>query len=98
METVRIMKKAKEMGCATSLDMAAVDSESDAGKADWKEILRNTLPYVDFFVPSAEELCYMLDQERFALWQERAKGERYRKFSMWRKISVPGGAMYVIWR
>lgn len=74
METVRIMKKAKEMGCATSLDMAAVDSESDAGKADWKEILRNTLPYVDFFVPSAEELCYMLDQERFALWQERAKG------------------------
>ena len=29
---------------------------------------------MDFFVPSAEELCYMLDRERFYQWQERARG------------------------
>lgn len=28
----------------------------------------------DVFVPSVEELCYMLDRERFHEWQERAAG------------------------
>ena len=74
-ELVRIMKRAKEAGCATSLDLAAVDPESEAGKADWKHILKRTLPYVDFFVPSIEELCFMLDRERFEEWNRRADGQ-----------------------
>lgn len=74
-ELVKIFKRAKETGAATSLDMAAVDAASEAGSADWERILENVIPYVDFFVPSVEELCYMLDKERFASWQERA-GER----------------------
>lgn len=73
-ELVKIMKRAKEAGAATSLDMAAVDAESEAGRADWSRILRRVIPYVDFFVPSAEELCYMLDPKRFGEWQERAAG------------------------
>lgn len=73
-ELLRIMKKAKDAGAATSLDMASVDETSDAGEADWKMILESVLPYVDFFVPSVEELCYMLDKERFHEWQERAAG------------------------
>lgn len=73
-ELLRIMKKAKDAGAATSLDMASVDETSDAGEADWKMILESVLPYVDFFVPSVEELCYMLDRERFHEWQERAAG------------------------
>ena len=52
----------KEYGIATSLDLAAVDPQSDAGKADWQKTLAGVLPYVDFFVPSFEELCYMLDR------------------------------------
>jgi len=52
----------KENGIATSLDLAAVDPQSDAGQADWQGILAGTLPYVDFFVPSFEELCYILDR------------------------------------
>ncbi len=72
-ELVKMMKRAKEAGAATSLDMAAVDPASDAGKADWKEIVKRVLPYVDFFVPSVEELCYMLDPERLADWRERAR-------------------------
>lgn len=71
---LRIFKKMKSLGIATSLDMAMVDGSSDAGKADWKGILQNVLPYVDFFVPSAEELCFMLDRPRFFEWQQRAKG------------------------
>lgn len=73
-ELVKIMKKAKDAGTATSLDMASVDETSDAGAANWKKILENVLPYVDFFVPSVEELCYMLDRNRFYEWQERAAG------------------------
>lgn len=73
-ELVLLLQKAKEAGCATSLDMAAVDPESDAGRTDWNLILKRVLPYVDFFVPSVEELCYMLDRTRLEEWQGRAEG------------------------
>lgn len=71
---IEMMKHVKKSGTATSLDLAAVDADSEAGKADWDSILRNVLPYIDFFVPSAEELCYMIDKERFYEWQRRAAG------------------------
>ncbi len=61
-ETVSLLRRVKTKGIATSLDLTAVDPNSDAGKADWQAILSNLLPYVDFFVPSFEELCYMLDR------------------------------------
>lgn len=70
-----IFKKAKQAGCATSLDMAAIDADSEAGRADWKQILKMVIPYVDFFVPSVEELCFMLDRRRFTEWQKRANGK-----------------------
>lgn len=73
-ELVTLFQKAKDAGCATSLDMAAVDPESDAGRTDWNLILKRVLPYVDFFVPSVEELCYMLDRTRLEEWQGRAEG------------------------
>ena len=71
-ELQKLMIKVKDTGAATSLDMAAVDSAADVGHIDWKQILEKVIPYVDFFMPSAEELCYMLDNERFADWQKRA--------------------------
>lgn len=73
-ELIALFQKVKESGCATSLDLSAVDPDTDAGKADWEKILTNVMPYVDFFVPSAEELCFMLDRKRFDEWQERAAG------------------------
>lgn len=74
-ELVTVYQKAKRAGCATSMDMAAVDAASEAGKADWNEILKRVLPYVDFFVPSVEELCYMLDRDKFEELQKRANGK-----------------------
>lgn len=73
-QLVEMMKRVKAAGVATSLDMAAVDEDSAAGREDWDNILQRVLPYIDFFVPSAEELCYMLDRERFREWKERAAG------------------------
>ncbi|MCR5160726.1 MAG: carbohydrate kinase family protein [Lachnospiraceae bacterium] len=74
-ELEKLMRKARSAGAATSLDLAAVDPLSDAGRADWKGILGRVLPYVDIFVPSIEELGFMLDRERFDRWQEKAAGK-----------------------
>ena len=64
-ELVSVFRRMKEHGIATSLDFAAIDPASPAGQADWKAILKAVLPYVDFFVPSFEELCFMLDRDRY---------------------------------
>ena len=64
-ELVAIFRRMKERGIATSLDLAAVDPTSASGKADWETIIKAVVPYVDFFVPSFEELCFMLDRERY---------------------------------
>lgn len=64
-ELAAVFRRMKEHGIATSLDLAAVDPNSQAGKTDWETILSAVLPYTDFFVPSFEELCFMLDRPRY---------------------------------
>lgn len=61
-ELTALFKRIKKRGILTSLDMAAVDPDSEAGKADWRKILENTLPYVDYFAPSLDEVSYMLQR------------------------------------
>ena len=56
------------------MDLAAIDPSSEAAQQNWEEILRQVLPYVDFFVPSIEELCMMIAPETYAKWLERANG------------------------
>jgi sugar/nucleoside kinase (ribokinase family) len=63
----------KELDTATSLDLCGVDRNSEAGRVDWKHLVKNLLPYIDFFVPSVEELCYMVDPPRYMEWEERAR-------------------------
>ncbi len=63
-ELVKIMKKVSEAGVATSLDLCAVDPDTQAGRADWNAILAGVLPYVDIFVPSVEELIFMLERDK----------------------------------
>ena len=73
-ELVEMFKEIHDRGIITSLDFAAIDPESAAGKQDWKKILERVLPYVDFFVPSMEELSFMVDKNLYQEWQERAAG------------------------
>ena len=73
-ELTRIFSAVTSAGVVTSLDMAAVDPNSSAGQADWETILRNTLPFVDIFVPSVEELLYMLDREKYDQMTRAANG------------------------
>ncbi len=62
-ELVELFRRAKATGVTTSLDMTYPDPDSDGGKADWRAILSDLLPYVDVFLPSFDELLFMLRRE-----------------------------------
>ncbi|MGD9315560.1 MAG: PfkB family carbohydrate kinase [Anaerolineae bacterium] len=64
-EMAELFRRAKEMGITTSLDLTMPDLAGPSGQADWRAVLARTLPQVDLFVPSLEELFFMLRRERF---------------------------------
>jgi sugar/nucleoside kinase (ribokinase family) len=64
-ELVTLLERARRQGITTSLDMALPDPASEAGQHNWMAFLQQVLPQVDLFLPSAEELLYMLDRPRF---------------------------------
>jgi sugar/nucleoside kinase (ribokinase family) len=74
LELTKLFHTISDLGVVTSLDMSAVDPTSPAGQVDWERIIRKTLPYVDIFAPSVEELLYMLDQETFERLENEANG------------------------
>lgn len=74
-ELVSMFKRIREAGTATSLDTCGIDEHAEAAGKDWRLLLKRVMPYVDFFVPSAEELCYMMDKKRFQQWEKRAEGK-----------------------
>lgn len=55
-QLAEIMERAHDMGLVTSLDLCAVDPDTEAGRQNWKKILKRVLPSTDFFMPSYEEL------------------------------------------
>ena len=58
-------RRARNAGLTTSLDLGMPEPGSPSGQADWLAIFRRTLPVVDIFMPSADELLYVLDRDRF---------------------------------
>lgn len=76
-QLAEIFRSAKETGITTSLDMALPDPTSAAGRADWVSILTLTLPYVDVFLPSIEEILYMLRREVYDELYRAADGPNF---------------------
>lgn len=68
-ELAELFRRVKATGATTSLDMAFPDPASDAGRVDWPRILRATLPNIDVFMPSVEEILFMLRRATFAEFQ-----------------------------
>jgi sugar/nucleoside kinase (ribokinase family) len=60
-----IFRQAHQMGVTTSLDMAFPDPTSEAGRADWRSILKSVLPHVDIFMPSVEEILFMMRRQTY---------------------------------
>ncbi|MCD4825090.1 MAG: carbohydrate kinase family protein [Phycisphaerae bacterium] len=59
-ELTEIFRRVKKLGITTSLDMALPDPNSPAGKANWPKILADLLPHIDVFLPSLDEIVFML--------------------------------------
>jgi len=64
-ELEKLLRRAKERGVTVSLDLSLPDPAGEAGKAPWNRILERSLPYVDIFLPSLEEIAFMLDEELY---------------------------------
>ena len=64
-ELGEVFQRARKTGITTSLDLAMPDPAGASGQANWPLILTRTLPLVDLFLPSIEELLFMLRRERF---------------------------------
>jgi len=73
-ELTAMLKKVKDRGVTTSLDMALPDPNSPAGMKDWMEILKKVLPFVDIFVPSIEEIMYMVKRETYHELNKKSSG------------------------
>lgn len=74
-ELKNMFQKVKKYGLITSLDVAAIDPDSEPAKVDWNKRLHEVLPYVDFFVPSIEELCFMSDRDKYEDLQRRSSDD-----------------------
>jgi sugar/nucleoside kinase (ribokinase family) len=64
-ELTKILRRTRELGTTTALDLSIPDMESAAGRADWKAILQAWTPLTDIMVPSAEEVFFFLHREAF---------------------------------
>ncbi|UCE53691.1 MAG: carbohydrate kinase family protein [Desulfobacterales bacterium] len=74
-ELATLMQRIKSAGLLTSLDMAYPDPNSEAGQINWSALLERTLPDVDVFLPSLEEILFMLDRPRHDALMENSSGE-----------------------
>jgi len=80
-QLMEVFQRVKGLGVTTSLDMAMPDPNSAAGRIDWQAILQRVMPHVDIFLPSAEELLFMLERERFDDYQARNSEDMLPLFS-----------------
>ena len=64
-ELKKIFDRMKNRGMTTSLDMTFVDPASEAGQVDWQAFLKNVLPTTDIFLPSIDEILFMIDRVKY---------------------------------
>ena len=73
---VEVVRLARETGATVTLDMALPDPNAPSGKVDWIQVLDGVLPYVDIFLPSIEEITFMLRRDFYEDWEARGlKGD-----------------------
>ncbi len=64
-ELRQLFERLKAEGLTTSLDLCFPDPNSASGRLDWRRILKQTLPFVDVFSPSVDELMFMLHRDLY---------------------------------
>lgn len=77
LELQKLFRRARSRGIITSLDMSLPSPGTFSYDLDWDAFLRNTLPATDVFLPSLDELKFMLKpQPEDTLRTLRALAER----------------------
>ncbi len=61
----KMFRHVKDLGVTTSMDMVMPDPHGPSGQLNWEGILDRVLPLTDIFLPSADELLYMIDRDNF---------------------------------
>ncbi len=61
-----LLAHARAAGAITSLDLADPDPDGPAARVDWAGLLAHVMDVVDVFVPSLEELVFMLGRDGHA--------------------------------
>lgn len=77
---VEIFRRIQSMGVLTSLDMAHPDPSGTSGSINWRRFLERTLPHVDIFLPSIEELVFMLRREDYDAWHGQILSHLSRRY------------------
>lgn len=60
LELAKMYQQAQETGVITALDMAFPEAEGPSGQVNWRRVMERTLPNVDVFLPSLDEMLFML--------------------------------------
>lgn len=74
-ELLGMYAKAKSLGVTTAMDPGMPDPSGPAGRVDWKGVLARLLPTVDVYLPSADELLYMVSPEKFGKGDDLSPAE-----------------------
>ncbi len=64
-ELAAMLARVRQRGAVTSLDMARPDPAAESGRVDWPALLERVLPEVDVFLPSIDEILFMLDRPAY---------------------------------
>lgn len=64
-ELKKIFERMQRRGMATSMDMTFVDPASESGKVDWLAFLSHVLPSTSIFLPSLDEILFMVDRKKY---------------------------------
>jgi sugar/nucleoside kinase (ribokinase family) len=87
-ELARIFRHARKAGATTSLDMCFPDVHSESGRLDWRFILSRTLPDVDIFLPSVDEITFMLRRPLFERLNENGQFNENLTLSLVKEIGA----------
>jgi len=74
-EMKALFDRVRAAGACTSLDMTCVDPLSEAGQMDWFQWLETVLPSVDLFLPSIDEILFMVNRSAYDELSKKFPGD-----------------------
>lgn len=68
-ELARLLARVQETRAITSVDMSLPDPDGAGAHVDWRALLERSLAHTDIFIPSLEEIMFMLRRDDYERWR-----------------------------